>query len=119
MKAVLDAEYVGFRGTVEAFSSLKAGRGDALTTDDTVLYAFLGENCDFRILDERLSSEPYGLGFKQSPLTHSFQQAVNQAISGMKADGTLERLHKKWMGPFLEMSKTCENSKVLPPGVKN
>jgi putative glutamine transport system substrate-binding protein len=91
---------VGFKTSLDAFSALKAGRGDAFTTDDTILAGLMQGNCDFRLLKERLSSEPYGLGFKQdleSNTTKSLREKINTILSGLKKDGTLEKLQKKWV----------------------
>lgn len=91
------AKVLGFRTYTDAFSALKNGRGDALTTDDTIIYGFISENSDFVMLKERLTKEPYGLGFKKGQETLSFQKAVNTAIMEMMDDGTIAKLEKKWI----------------------
>lgn len=91
---------VGFKTSLDAFSALKAGRGDAFTTDDTILAGLMQGNCDFRLLSERLSSEPYGLGFKQdleSHTTKSLREKINTILTTLQKDGTLEKLQKKWV----------------------
>ncbi|MFA6988663.1 MAG: transporter substrate-binding domain-containing protein [Candidatus Gastranaerophilaceae bacterium] len=92
------AQLKGFRSYTEAFSALKAHRGDCLTTDDTIIYGFLLDNPDFKMLEGRYSKEPYGLGFKKSKETTTFQDAVNSAIEQMREDGTLKKIAKKWTG---------------------
>ncbi len=102
------AKYIGFKTAVDAFSALKAGRGDALTTDDTILAGFLADSCGYRLLPEKLSSEPYGLGFRKdesSTASQSFINAVNKAIAEIKADGTLKIIEKRWMS--LDQQSHC------------
>jgi|GEM_PF-248992 len=90
----------GFRTYTDAFSALRAGRADALTTDDTIITGFLIENPNFKILDERYTKEPYGLGFRKGVDTQSFQQAVNAVLEEIEADGTLDLLRKKWIHKY-------------------
>ncbi|MBY0449200.1 MAG: glutamate ABC transporter substrate-binding protein [Cyanobacteria bacterium] len=107
-KVLPQAKYVGFKTAVDAFSALKAGRGDALTTDDTILAGFLADSCGYRLLPERLSSEPYGLGFRKdenSTASKSFIEAVNKAIAEIKADGTLKKIEQRWMS--LDQQNHC------------
>lgn len=104
---VPDAKILGFRTYTEAFSALKANRGDALTTDDTIIAGMLAEDPDnFRMLPERFTQEPYGMGFKKGDDTKSFQQQVNKILQEMKEDGTLEKIRIKWMEEFVYSGKT-------------
>lgn len=98
-KRLPNAKYTGFKTSTDAFSALKAGRGDAMTTDDTILSGFLADTCGFRPLDERLSDEPYGLGFRQDKgaSTSSLRQQVDKHLADMAQDGTLDRLKQKWV----------------------
>lgn len=91
------AQIMGFRTYTDAFSALRANRADALTTDDTIIVGFLSEDDRFKMLNERYTKEPYGLGFKKAKETKSFQNAVNQILDEMEEDGTLGRIKRKWM----------------------
>ena len=92
------AKVLGFRTYTDAFSALRNGRGDAMTTDDTILYGFVYQNPDFTILKERLTQEPYGLGFKKGVEIESFRELVNSALQEIANDGTLASLEDKWLG---------------------
>lgn len=109
-KRLPQAKYTGFKTSTDAFSALKAKRGEAMTTDDSILYGFMSQNCGFRLLKERLSEEPYGLAFRQSggkASENSLKNAVNKALADMKQDGTLTRLATKWIGPE-QAKKSCK-----------
>ncbi len=101
-KRLPNARYTGFKTSTDAFSALKAGRGDAMTTDDTILSGFLADNCGFRMLTENLSEEPYGLGFQQSPETAALQKQVDAHLAEMEKDGTLQHLRHKWVDEALK-----------------
>lgn len=102
---VPNVKVLGFRTYTDAFSALKSGRGDALTTDDTIIYGFLSEDPNFKILKDRLTREPYGIGFKKGLNTQSFQDAVDSALEQIMQDGTLGKIQRKWMVDFLKHPK--------------
>lgn len=87
----------GFRTYTDAFSALRTGRADALTTDDTIISGFILEDHNYKMLKQRFTKEPYGIGFRKDKDTLGFQRAVNIALENIKADGTLEKIRKKWM----------------------
>lgn len=109
-KRLPEAKYVGFKTSTDAFSALKAKRGDALTTDDAIIYGFMAENCGFRLLDEKLSEEPYGLAFRKvagEGSSDSLKNRFNEALNAMEKDGTLARLKDKWTNPA-HAEATCK-----------
>ena len=94
------AKVLGFRTYTDAFSALRNKRGDVLTTDDSILYGFISKNPEFIILKERLTQEPYGLGFKKGMEVQSFMESVNSALQEIAEDGTMTKLEDKWIGDF-------------------
>lgn len=104
------AKFIGSRSTAENFDvfteGVQSGQVDALTDDNTMIAGFLLAHCGYRPLEDWLSDEPYGLGFKQSTSTHKFRMAVNHALEEMKTDGTLDRLEEKWVKTSLT-AKPC------------
>lgn len=102
------ARYLGFKTSTDAFSALKAGRGDAMTTDDTILSGFMSDGCGFRLLNQTLSDEPYGLGFRQDEQQSSgdLRKAIDEQLHAMQRDGTLARLKTKWVDSMLKI-KPC------------
>ena len=51
---------------------------------------------DFRILDETLADEEYGIGFRKNDV--ALRDAVQGALDDMAADGTLASIAEKWFG---------------------
>ena len=91
-----NATIIGFRNYHVAYEALKAGKIDALTSDDTILSTFTFEDKSVKLLPKRYSREPYGIAFKPGESTQRLREAVNFAITDMKNRNTLLRLRRKW-----------------------
>lgn len=92
-----DAKIQGFRTYTDAYSAMKAGRVEAMTADDTIITGFLYNDNSFKMLNQRYTNEPYGLAFRKTLDTGAFQEEVNLILRAIKADGTLNKIRKKWM----------------------
>jgi len=92
-----EATIQGFRTYNDAFSALKAGRGNALTTDDSILYGFLDTDKNFKILPERYTKEPYGIAIKKGTETETLRIAIDEALYNMENNGTLKQIKHKWV----------------------
>jgi putative glutamine transport system substrate-binding protein len=110
------ARVLGFRTYTDAFSALRNGRGDALTTDDTIIYGFLSDNPDYIMLPERLTREPYAVGFRKGDEVQSFIETVNFTLNEMNEDGTIARLEKKWTGGLKDSDPAHQPEPVPPTG---
>ncbi|MFD1319106.1 transporter substrate-binding domain-containing protein [Loigolactobacillus zhaoyuanensis] len=80
----------------QAFTALKSGQGDALTTDNGILYGMSLESPNYVVVGGAFTKEPYGIAVNkgQKPMT----KAVDQAVSNMKKSGEYQRLLNKWFG---------------------
>jgi len=81
--------------------ALQDGRVDAVTSDDTVLASFQAqeENDNTRLLGQPLETEPYAIAIPKSTSTHEdLVRFVNGVLDGMRSDGTLEALYRRWLG---------------------
>ena len=87
---------VGYKNYDEMFDALKSNRGDAAVTDDAILSGFVMDNPDYKLLNPRLTIEPYGIGLRKGDNSASLKNAVNRTISAMKSDGTINSLKQKW-----------------------
>ena len=78
----------------QAFSALKAGQGQALTTDNGILAGIADENPGFKIVGGTFTSEPYGIAVRKGDT--QLRNKIDQALEELKADGTYQKLLKKW-----------------------
>ena len=80
-----------------AFMDLEQGAVDAIAMDVIVAgYQIQQRKADFKILDDSLSAEEYGVGFKKG--NTELRDKVQAALEDMAKDGTLKEISEKWFG---------------------
>lgn len=80
-----------------AFMDLEQGAVDAIAMDVIVAgYQIQQRNADFVILEDTLSAEEYGVGFKKG--NTELRDKVQVTLEEMAADGTLKSISEKWFG---------------------
>jgi polar amino acid transport system substrate-binding protein len=112
---VANAQRFGFgrtsfsQGSSDGVRLLDAGAVDAYVGDlPTLLYQLL-KRPDLAVIARLPGQERYGIALaKDSPLTAK----VDAAITRMKQDGTMARIHKRWFG--MAPDKQSATVKVLP-----
>lgn len=78
-----------------AFMDLEQGAVDAIAMDVIVAgYQIQQRNADFKILDDSLSEEEYGVGFKKG--NTELRDKVQSTLEEMAEDGTLQDVSEKW-----------------------
>ena len=74
-----------------------AGSVDAIAMDVIVAgYQIKQRNADFTILDDSLSAEEYGVGFKKG--NTELRDKVQATLEDMAKDGTMKEISEKWFG---------------------
>lgn len=106
-----------------AFMNLESGMVDAIAMDIGVAaYQLSSKGDEFIMLDERLSTEEYGIGFKLG--NTELRDKVQVTLLEMLKDGTFEEIVKKWGlsdSACLSLSDTTyiDGGKVPVPGSDN
>ncbi len=78
-----------------AFMNLESGSADAVCMDIGVANYQIKQRGDmFVMLEEKVSSEQYGVGFKKG--NTELRQQVVDTLEEMRKDGTFEEIAKKW-----------------------
>jgi polar amino acid transport system substrate-binding protein len=86
-----------FADNVQALTDLKSGRLDAVVIDEIVInYYMTQEKEAFKILDESLAPEEFGIGVKKG--NEKLLKELQKALDEMNADGTAAGISKKWFG---------------------
>jgi ABC-type amino acid transport substrate-binding protein len=85
-----------YRTIGEAFAALRGGKVDGVIYDLSAAHREIVKSGGaIRFVEPVPTGEQYGIAFpKDSPLV----DPVNEALAEIKADGTYERLYKKWIG---------------------
>ncbi|SDS39799.1 amino acid ABC transporter substrate-binding protein, PAAT family [Paenibacillaceae bacterium GAS479] len=80
----------------EAFTALRAGKGDVLTTDNAILFGMSQQDPNYVVVGGMFSDEPYGIAAKKG--NTDLVTAVNETIKELKDSGEYAALYEKWMG---------------------
>ena len=80
----------------QAFSALKAGKGDVLTTDNAILMGMHKEDPSYVLVGGLFTEEPYGMILKKGD--DDFTKYVNDFLKELQKNGTLDQLYNKWFG---------------------
>ena len=101
----------GYNSQQDMFLDLGNGRTDAVVSDiPGMQYLFIKQK-GFGVKARIQTGEQYGLMMaKDNPLFDK----VNNAISDMKKDGTLAKLHKKWFGVDAPAESSTVNVRPVP-----
>lgn len=91
-----DVEVLEFENYAEAFTALKAGQGDALTTDNALLYGMAKQDPNYRVTEETFTEEPYGIAISKGDA--EFVKTVNEVLKEMKENGEYDKIYEKWIG---------------------
>jgi polar amino acid transport system substrate-binding protein len=86
-----------FPDNVLALSDLKIGRIDAVVIDEVVAKYYMSKEKDtYKLLDESLAPEEYGIGVKQG--NEDLLNQLQKALDALNQDGTAAEISKKWFG---------------------
>jgi len=86
-----------YADNVLALSDLKSGRVDAVVIDEVVIdYYMAKEEGTFKVLDESLAPEEYGVGVKKG--NDELLEKLQDALDKMNEDGGAAKISTKWFG---------------------
>ena len=95
--AAPEAIISGYKTYTSAYSALKNGRADAITSDDTILVGFAISDKSVKLLPRRYSKEPYAAAFRKGTSSLRLKNKVNFIITDMINTGKLNQLKAKWI----------------------
>lgn len=107
------SEVKGYNNPLDALLDLSSGRVDGVTSDVPNLeYAFTKMH-GLGVVERITSDEQYGVMMtKGSP----YLTKINDALTAMKKDGTLQAFHKKWFGTDAPADSSTAKEEPLPNG---
>lgn len=89
------AQVLEYENYAEAFTALKAGKGDALTTDDAILYGMADEDPSYQLVGGTFTKEPYGIAVKKG--NTELVKKLNEALKAIKDSGKYDEIKNKWI----------------------
>jgi len=93
----LDMKIVAGLDDVEAFRMVGTGRAAAFAMDDVLLKSLVAaapDGADYRIADEALTLEPYGIPMKRDD--PAFKQLVDGVITDLYRSGEIHEIYRRW-----------------------
>jgi polar amino acid transport system substrate-binding protein len=86
-----------FSDNVQALTDLKSGRLDAVVIDEIVINYYMAKEKEaFKVLDESLAPEEYGIGVKKG--NEELLDKLQTALDDLNEDGTAAEISEKWFG---------------------
>ncbi len=93
--AVPNAGIVGYKTYHEAYDALKAGKADAIVSDDSILIGYSLKDSTVTLLPKKYSREPYAVAFRKGKESQDLIVRVNRIIEEAGRSGELHELLKK------------------------
>lgn len=90
------ANRLKFGKVSEALLAVKGGRADAYVHDDVLLLSLVKDNPEVKLVGKPFIPRPYGIAVRKGDT--EFIGWVNAQLQKMRADGTYDRLWKKYFG---------------------
>jgi putative glutamine transport system substrate-binding protein len=90
--AVPNVGIIGYRTYTDAYKALKAGKGDAIVSDDTILIGLSLKDDTVKLLPKRYTKEPYAVAFRKGDESKDLVRAVNNVIEIETKNGTLKNI---------------------------
>ncbi|RAP75789.1 transporter substrate-binding domain-containing protein [Paenibacillus montanisoli] len=80
----------------EAFTALKAGQGEVLTTDNAILYGMTKQDPNYELAGDIFTDEPYGIAMKKGE--QALVNYVNDFLAELKSSGEYDSIYEQWIG---------------------
>ena len=96
IRELTDAQILEFENYAEAFTALKAGQGDVLTTDNSILYGMASEDSNYEVVGGTFTDEPYGIAVKKGQT--ELLNEINRVLEEIRENGTYDEIYNKWFG---------------------
>ncbi|AKP65170.1 amino acid ABC transporter substrate-binding protein [Levilactobacillus koreensis JCM 16448] len=93
-KVAPNAKVLQLTDYAQAMTALKSGQGQALTTDNGILYGMSVQNPGYEVTGGTFVSEPYGIAMDKNQIP--LKNATDKALKELRANGTYNRLLHKW-----------------------
>lgn len=93
----VEVQELAGRDTGDAFLLLASDRAVAYVLDDVQLAALIATSKapgDYRLLNESLRQEPYGIMFRKGD--PALKEVVDQTVLGLMKSGAIDELYSKW-----------------------
>lgn len=89
-----NAKVTEYENYAEAFTALKAGKGDVLTTDNAILMGMSQQDPNYKLVGGLFTDEPYGIAVRKGD--KEMLDEVNKVLKNLNDSGEYDKLYEKW-----------------------
>lgn len=93
-EAAPEAPVLEFENYAEAFTALKSGQGEALTTDNSILLGMASEDDSFELVGGTFTDEPYGIAVKKGE--KELVDKLNETLKALVDSGEYDKAFNEW-----------------------
>lgn len=93
---ITDAKVEKYKDGFDAIDALKEKKIDAVIIDELTADEIVGNDENFKILDNAFQEEEYAIAYKKG--NDELGQRINAAITTLKNNGTITSISKHWLG---------------------
>jgi ABC-type amino acid transport substrate-binding protein len=83
----------------ECLLAMQQGRADGISTDDAILAGLAATDPNTKVVGDRFTQEPYGVGVAKGK--EGFLPFVNAVLADLKKSGRWAAIYKEWPGKYL------------------
>lgn len=112
---VKDAKVEGYNKGADAVQALKQGKIDAVIIDSEPANEFVKKNKGLQILPDAFAEEEYSIAYKKG--NDELGEKIDKALTDLKADGTIGRIMKHWIGSNPDQRSYKIDEKIERTGV--
>ena len=94
--AVPNVGIIGYKTYTEAYKALKAGKADAIVSDDTILLGLALKDESVKLLPKRYTKELYAVAFRKGSESKELIKAVNKVIEIETKNGNLKNIRQSF-----------------------
>ncbi|MCR4745027.1 MAG: transporter substrate-binding domain-containing protein [Lachnospiraceae bacterium] len=106
-KRLPNANYSTYNTYADLINALKTDKIDCFLVDEPVIRMTMLEDSSLDVLDENVDEFDYGYIFPKTADGEKLRDQMNEYLSNIKENGTLQELNDIWFGPD-------DSKKVLP-----
>lgn len=85
-----------YENYADAFMALKSKKGEALTTDNSILLGMQKEAPNFKLVGGLFTREPYGIAVRKGD--KEMLKAVNEMLRILRTSGEYDKIYTQWFG---------------------
>lgn len=91
-----EAKVSEYENYADAFMALKSKKGEALTTDNSILLGMQKEDPNFKLVGGLFTSEPYGIAVRKAD--SEMLTAINAMLRNLRKSGEYDKIYTQWFG---------------------